>query len=70
MAEMSPFCTCGNLACPLHPSKHDHGCAPCINQSLKLRKVPNCFFRLVNGAQSRQGDSFEDFAKLVLRGGQ
>ena len=61
----SPFCTCSNLACPLHPTKHDKGCAPCIAKNLKLREIPSCFFALVEGAASRSGDRFEDFAALV-----
>ena len=61
----SPFCTCSNLACPLHPTKHDKGCAPCIAKNLKLREIPSCFFTLVEGASSRSGDRFEDFAALV-----
>ena len=62
----SPFCTCGNLNCPLHPTKHDQGCAPCIQKNLRLREVPNCFFNLLDHSEGRSGDSLEDFAKLVL----
>ena len=61
----SPFCTCGNLNCPLHPSKHDQGCAPCIQKNLRLREVPNCFFNLLDHPEGRPGESLEDFAKLV-----
>ena len=49
----SPFCTCGNMACPLHPAKHDRGCAPCIQKNLRLREVPNCFFNLLDHPEGR-----------------
>lgn len=68
MNDLSRFCTCKNLACPLHPTRHDKGCAPCIQKNLKLREVPNCFFQLLPGAEGRPGDSFEDFARLVQAG--
>jgi len=60
------FCTCKNLDCPLHPTKHDRGCAPCIAKNLKLQEMPNCFFQKVDGSKTRSGDSFEDFARAVL----
>lgn len=66
MPNLSPFCTCDNLACPLHPTKHDKGCAPCMAKNLKLREVPGCMFHTVEGAEQRNGDSYEDFAKLIL----
>lgn len=65
MANLSPFCTCQNTECPLHPTKHDRGCAPCIAKNLKLKEVPNCFFNKVNGNEKRQGDSFLDFADVI-----
>lgn len=61
------FCTCGNLACPLHPTRHEKGCTPCIRKNLRLGEIPNCFFKLVENSESRMGDSFEDFAHLVLK---
>jgi len=66
MSNLSNFCTCTNMECPLHPTKHDKGCAPCISKNLKLKEVPNCFFNLVPHAESRKGDSFRDFATLIL----
>ena len=66
MANLSPFCTCKNLDCPLHPTKHEKGCAPCISKNLRLQEMPNCFFNQVYGAERWQGDSFQDFAELVL----
>lgn len=64
--SLSQFCTCENLACPLHPTKHDKGCAPCISKNLRLKEVPSCFFNLVEQARDRQGDTFQDFARAVL----
>ena len=66
MSNLCDFCTCDNMECPLHPTKHDKGCAPCINKNLVLKEVPNCFFNLLNGAKARKGDTFRDFAQLVI----
>ena len=68
MSNLSPFCTCKNLECPLHPTKHDKGCAPCIAKNLRLNEVPNCFFNRVEGSEKRDGDSFADFAACVKAG--
>lgn len=67
MENVSPFCSCTNRACPLHPTKHDKGCAPCIQKNLRLKEMPNCFFHLVEGTEGRANDSFETFAEAVLR---
>lgn len=67
MTNLSPFCTWTNLECPLHPTRHDKGCAPCISKNLKLGEIPNCMFRKVKGADDRKGDSYRDFAEVVLR---
>lgn len=66
MSNLSSFCTCQNTNCPLHPTNHDKGCAPCISKNLNLREVPNCFFNLVEHSELRSGDTLEDFAKLLL----
>ena len=66
MNNLSTFCTCKNLESPIHPTKHDKGCSPCIAKNLKLGEIPNCFFNNVEGTENRTGDSFEDFAKAVL----
>lgn len=66
MENISPFCTCKNLDCPLHPTKHKKGCAPCISKNLRLKEIPSCFFNLLDHTEARAGDSYEDFAKLVL----
>ena len=65
----SLFCACQNTACSLHPTRHDKGCTPCIVKNLKLHELPNCFFQQVSGSEARTGDSFRDFAALVLGGG-
>lgn len=67
MPNLSPFCSCKNLSCPLHPTKHDRGCAPCIAKNLKLNEMPNCFFNQVAGSENRSGDSFVDFADTVQK---
>lgn len=66
MNNLSPFCTCKNFACPLHPTKHEQGCAPCIAKNLKLKEVPTCFFNLVDSEHKRADDKFEDFAKCIF----
>ena len=66
MENISPFCTCKNLDCPLHPTKHKKDCALCISKNLRLKEIPRCFFNLLDHAEARAGDSYEDFAKLVL----
>lgn len=70
MTNLSSFCTCENMECPLHPTKHDRGCAPCIAKNLKLEEVPNCFFNKINGNEKRKGDSFADFAEAVQLSGE
>ena len=65
--NLSSFCTCKNTDCPLHPSKHNKGCALCASKNLKLQEIPNCFFQKVKNNESRTGDSFKDFSDLVLK---
>ena len=66
MENLSPFCTCGNLDCPLHPTRHGRGYAPCLSKNLRQRELPECVFQLVDPEGARAGDTFEDFARLVL----
>ena len=66
MNNIGEFCTCKNLKCPLHPTKHDKGCMPCISKNLRLKEMPECFFNLLQNADTRKGDTFKDFAKLAL----
>lgn len=65
MNKLSKFCTCQNFSCPLHPTNHDKGCAPCISKNLRLKEVPSCFFNLLNNSDMRPDDSFESFAEIV-----
>ena len=67
MNNLSPFCTCANMACPLHPTKHERGCAPCIAKNLKLGEIPNCFFNMVDPDNVRPDDKFYDFAQCVMK---
>ncbi|MCC8075458.1 MAG: DUF6485 family protein [Clostridiales bacterium] len=67
MNNLSKFCTCGDLACPLHPTNHDKGCAPCISKNLKQGEIPNCFFHQVETAHEGDGYTYRDFAEAVLR---
>ncbi len=66
MGNLSTFCSCNNMDCPLHPARHDKGCAPCISKNLKTKEIPNCFFDLLPGSETRSGDSLEDFAEQVF----
>lgn len=65
MENLSKFCTCTNTKCSLHPTNHDKGCAPCIGKHLKSKKVPGCFFDLLENGGERQSESFAEFARLV-----
>ncbi len=67
MKNISEFCTCKDLDCPLNPVNHDRGCSLCIQKNLKQREIPNCFFYLVDNAEKRASYSFEEFAQLVLK---
>ncbi len=35
-------------------------------KNLKTKEMPSCFFNLLENPDTRKGDSFEDFAKLVM----
>ena len=66
MGDLSSFCTCRNTACPLHPTKHNKGGGPCVRKNLLMKELPNCFFDQVEHAETRTGDTFAEFARLVL----
>lgn len=66
MENLSSFCTCTHLDCPLHPTKHNKGCAPCIAKNLKMGEIPDCFFNKLDSAKNRSGIKFSDFAKAVM----
>ncbi len=54
------------MDCPLHPTKHDKGCAPCIAKNLKMGEIPDCFFNKLEHSENRSGVKFADFAKAVM----
>ena len=64
--NLSEFCTCKDTACPLHPANHDKGCSLCIAKNIKKKEIPSCLFNAANGYPSKEGYSFEAFAKLIL----
>lgn len=67
MNNLSPFCTCKDVACPFNPANHDKGCSLCIQKNLKQREIPSCFFHLAGSTEKRASYSFEDFAEVVLK---
>ena len=68
MGNLSPFCTCTDLNCPMHPPNHEKGCAPCVAKNLAQREIPSCFFIKADGARNHDTFFFEDFAEAVLSG--
>ena len=60
------FCTCTDLNCPFHPTKHDGSCTPCIAKNLKEKEIPNCLFLDATGTTDHEAFHYEDFAKAVL----
>ena len=66
MSNLSPFCTCTDITCPMHPTNHDQGCAPCIAKNLALREIPSCFINAVDSTAKYDSFHYEDFAKAVL----
>ena len=68
---MKDFCTCANKACPLHPSRHDKGCSPCIENNLRLREIPNCFVKLVKeDVDLNASYTLETFADVIRQSKQ
>ncbi|MCM1297186.1 MAG: DUF6485 family protein [Muribaculaceae bacterium] len=63
------FCTCRDRKCPLHPANHDKGCSPCMAKNIRKREVPSCLFDAAGNYPSKDGYSFEAFARGVLCGG-
>ncbi|MDE7158066.1 MAG: hypothetical protein K2N74_00665 [Clostridiales bacterium] len=69
MSESTPaskFCSCTNSDCPLHPTKHDKGCTPCIAANLKTKDLPRCFFYRLGITGEITDTSFRAFAEIVL----
>ena len=64
----SPFCPCSDHACEFNPVNHDKGCNLCVEDSVKTREIPKCFFLKVNENIDGITDwSFEAFAEFVLK---
>lgn len=60
------FCPCTDISCEFNPHNHDKGCTLCVEDSLKCRELPKCFFSKVTDDISSITDwSFEAFAKMV-----
>lgn len=59
------FCTCANQACGRNPANHDQGCTPCIELNLALKKIPSCFFNIVDPSGMHKGFDFAEFARIV-----
>lgn len=68
MNNLSMFCSCTDTDCPMHPTNHEKGCAPCISKCLNLREIPSCFFHLVEDTHGTEGYTLEDFANAVIQG--
>lgn len=67
MNEPRHFCTCPVTQCPRNPSNHSKGCDPCILDNLQKRKMPACFYSVVNEDVSGVTDySIEGFVKFFL----
>ncbi len=67
MENLSPFCTCTDTKCPMHPTNHDKGCAPCITKNLEQHEIPSCFFKEIEDKHVGDTYFFEDFAEAVKR---
>ena len=62
----APYCTCTDLACPMHPTRHNRGCTPCVVKNLKQGEIPSCFWRTFTTTKGRSDFSKEAFAKALL----
>lgn len=61
------FCPCDDYGCEFNPSNHDQGCTLCVEDSLKTREIPKCFYlQATDNIDGFEDWSFEHFAKLVL----
>lgn len=61
------FCPCTDTSCEFNPANHDKGCMLCVEDSLKCREIPKCFFlKVVDNIDDFEDWSFEHFAKLVM----
>lgn len=62
----TPFCPCTDYTCSFNPHNHYQGCNLCVEDSLKCREVPKCFFlKVTDDITGRTDWSFEAFVDLV-----
>lgn len=67
MSKLS-FCPCTDTGCQFNPENHDQGCNLCVEDSLKCREIPKCFFlKATDSIDGFEDWSFEHFAKLVMK---
>lgn len=67
MNNWKSYCTCTDLDCPCHPSRHDQGCTPCVRKNQRQGEIPSCFFKLVEDRQKPDAYFFENFADWVKK---
>ena len=70
MNHWKSYCTCTDLDCPCHPSRHDQGCTPCVRKNQRQGEIPSCFFKLVEDRQKPDAYFFENFADWVKEHGE
>ena len=67
MKSSAPFCPCTEFTCSFNPVNHEQGCTLCVEDSVKCREIPKCFFlSVVDSIEGFEDWSYEHFAKLVL----
>lgn len=70
MNNWQSYCTCTDLDCPCHPSRHELGCTPCVRKNQRQGEIPSCFFKLVEDRQKPDAYFFENFADWVKEHGK
>lgn len=67
MISSSPFCPCTDYSCQFNPHNHEKGCNLCVEDSIKCKEIPKCFFlQATDSIEGFEDWSFEHFAELVL----
>jgi len=60
------LCTCPDLACVHHPTRHNAGCTPCIEKNLRDHEIPACFWFKVGAEGGVESEyTFRKFAEFV-----
>ncbi|MEG1930695.1 MAG: DUF6485 family protein [Anaerovorax sp.] len=58
----SKFCPCTDFSCEFNPNNHNQGCNLCVEDSVKNKEIPKCFFMKINPEISDIEDwSFQGF---------